>query len=124
MGIPLLTHRGRGIGTICILNKKPRSYSKQDLELLSMFAQRVTLAIEGKEIEDALKETTKKLKEIDRLFTLKNDISSKYPGLKSPTLITPVRDTIVNATRCELRVTGCGSKKIEERSTKQIQVLV
>ncbi len=58
------------------------------------------------------------LKEIDRLFTLKNDISGKNPGPEGPALITPVRGTIVNAIRCELRVTGCGSKKIEERITK------
>ena len=40
-------------------------------------------------------------------------------GPKGPALIAPVSITIVNATRCELRVTGCGSKKnIEERITK------
>ena len=56
------------------------------------------------------------LNDIDRLFTLKNDISSKDPGPESPALITPVGGIIVNATRCELRVTGRGSKK--NRGTK------
>jgi len=67
LGVPLIAHGGGGIGTICILNKKPQDYPEQDLELLSMFAQRVTLAIERKEIEDALKETAEKLKEVDEL---------------------------------------------------------
>ena len=43
---------------------------------------------------------------------------SKELGPEGSALIAPVRGTIVNATRCELRVTGCGSKKNEERSTK------
>ncbi len=59
------------------------------------------------------------LKEIDRLFTLKKDISSKYPGLKSPTLITPVRGTIVNATRCELRVAGKKNRGTKDETNKE-----
>jgi len=34
--------------------------------------------------------------------------SSKYPSPKGSALITPVRGSIVNATRCGLRVTGFG----------------
>ena len=33
---------------------------------------------------------------------------SKYPSPKGSALITPARGSIVNATRCELRVTGFG----------------
>lgn len=45
-GAPLITHDGFGIGTICIVDKKPRSFSKQEEEILKGLAAIVMDEIE------------------------------------------------------------------------------
>ncbi|MCK4491061.1 MAG: PAS domain S-box protein, partial [Candidatus Altiarchaeales archaeon] len=113
VGVPLLTHSGKGIGTICVLNKTPRKYPKEDLELLSIFAQRVTLAIEGKEVEDALKETAEKLKEVDRL---KDEfLTMTAHELKTP--LTPVK------VQSQLLLAGAMGK-INEEQRKSLNMVL
>ena len=62
-GIPLLGRGRKAIGTICVLNKEPQDYSKEDMELLSIFASRVSLAIERARIEGKLLNAKAKLQE-------------------------------------------------------------
>jgi CheY-like chemotaxis protein len=50
-GVPLLSRHGRAVGTLCLLDKHPRKFTHADLELLSLFANRVLCALERREKE-------------------------------------------------------------------------
>ncbi len=45
-GVPLVAARGEAIGTLCILDFKPHSFTHFDLELLGLFGRRVHAALE------------------------------------------------------------------------------
>ena len=82
MGIPLLGRKGKAIGTICVLNKEPRDYSEEDIELLSIFASRVSLAIGRARIERELLNARAKLQErateLQKLMTNLRESEEKY----------------------------------------------
>lgn len=48
-GVPLIARHGEAVGTLCLLDKKPRTFRHSDLELLSLFAVRVLSALEWRE---------------------------------------------------------------------------
>ncbi|HLV21160.1 MAG TPA: response regulator [Polyangiaceae bacterium] len=45
-GVPLLTTQGEAVGTLCLLDFKPRPFTYVDLELLGVLARRVVAALE------------------------------------------------------------------------------
>lgn len=48
-GVPLISRHGEAVGTLCLLDKQPRKFTHADLELLSLFANRVLSALERRE---------------------------------------------------------------------------
>lgn len=48
-GVPLIARHGEAVGTLCILDTKPRGFGHSDLELLSLFGVRVLSALEWRE---------------------------------------------------------------------------
>lgn len=48
-GVPLISRHGEAVGTLCLLDKQPRKFTHADLELLSLFANRVLSALEWRE---------------------------------------------------------------------------
>jgi CheY-like chemotaxis protein/GAF domain-containing protein len=48
-GVPLLSRHHAAVGTLCLLDIKPRPFTHFDLELLSLFANRVLCALEWRE---------------------------------------------------------------------------
>jgi len=85
VGIPLLSRGRKAIGTICVLNKGPRDYSEKDLELLSIFASRVSLAIERARIERELLNAKAKLQErsaeLQKLMQNLRESEEKYRAI-------------------------------------------
>ena len=47
-GAPIITPDGFNIGTVCVVDKKPRPFSKEDEELLKLFAKAAMDAIEDR----------------------------------------------------------------------------
>jgi PAS domain-containing protein len=45
-GVPLKTDRGHALGTLCALDSKPRTFSPQQLEMVSILADRVMAELE------------------------------------------------------------------------------
>ncbi len=79
VGIPLIDSGGNAVGTICIVNKEHRDYSKEDVELLSIFADRVSLAVERAEIEKDLLDAKAELQESEE--HLKTILDSVRTGI-------------------------------------------
>jgi CheY-like chemotaxis protein len=50
-GVPLVVRHGEAVGTLCLLDFEPHAFSHFDLELLSLFANRVLCAFERREKE-------------------------------------------------------------------------
>ncbi len=48
-GVPLISRQSEVLGTLCLLDLKPRSFTHADLELLSVFGRCVMAAIERRE---------------------------------------------------------------------------
>lgn len=49
-GVPLTTKDGFNIGTVCIIDKEPRSMSNNEMDLLSQFARNVITELEERRI--------------------------------------------------------------------------
>lgn len=49
-GVPIITKEGYNIGTVCVIDKKPRSFSKDEITLLSKFADNVIKELEAREV--------------------------------------------------------------------------
>jgi hypothetical protein len=45
-GVPLKTEKGHALGTLCALDSKPRAFSPQQLEMVSILADRVMAALD------------------------------------------------------------------------------
>lgn len=52
-GVPLVTRRGAVVGTLCVLDQAPRTFTHADLELLGVFASCVVSALEWRERDRA-----------------------------------------------------------------------
>jgi GAF domain-containing protein len=50
-GAPITTDEGFNIGTVCLVDKKPRSFTELDKDLLSRFAQTAMKAIEKRKAD-------------------------------------------------------------------------
>ncbi|HET9596809.1 MAG TPA: response regulator [Anaeromyxobacteraceae bacterium] len=48
-GVPLVTRFGAALGTLCLLDRRPRTFGAFDLELLSVLARRVVAELEWRE---------------------------------------------------------------------------
>jgi signal transduction histidine kinase len=46
LGIPLRTAQGELIGTICSFHQKPRKFTKEEIQIVEMFAERAAIAID------------------------------------------------------------------------------
>jgi PAS domain S-box-containing protein len=57
LGVPILSHEGETIGTLCLLDDKDRDFTKEDIKVLTLFAQRASLEIEREELLSKLKES-------------------------------------------------------------------
>lgn len=51
-GVPLIARHGEALGTLCLLDKAPKTFTSFDLELLSLFGMRVLAAIEEREWQE------------------------------------------------------------------------
>lgn len=49
-GVPLTSKEGLNIGTVCIIDKEPRSFSKDEINLLTKFARNVMTELEERQI--------------------------------------------------------------------------
>lgn len=47
-GVPLIAAQGEAVGTLCILDYKPHSFTHYDLEILSLFARRVLAVLDAR----------------------------------------------------------------------------
>lgn len=48
-GVPLVSRQGHVLGTLCVLDRRPRAFSHFDLELLGLFGRAVMAAVEARE---------------------------------------------------------------------------
>ncbi len=85
VGVPLVDRENRVLGTTCVLNNEPRVYSKADLELLSIFACRVSLAIEKTKVDDELVGAKTRLQEraveLQKLIADLKESEEKYKAI-------------------------------------------
>lgn len=52
-GVPLITRHGQAVGTLCLLDTRPRQFTHPDLELLTVFGRCVMSAFEWREKRQA-----------------------------------------------------------------------
>jgi PAS domain S-box-containing protein len=84
---PVLSSKGKVLGTFCIYYREPRSPSSQDLELIEFATHFVRIAIERDRAEEALRRNEQRLRDvIDTIPTITwsvlpnglNDFTSRY----------------------------------------------
>ena len=84
---PVLSSKGKVLGTFCMYYREPRSPSSQDLELIGFATHFVRIAIERDRAEEALRRNEQRLRDvIDTIPTITwstlpngaNDLTSRY----------------------------------------------
>ena len=79
-GIPLIA-KGKVVGAMVLSNKKPRVFSKDDIEILSSIGNQVGVAVENASLYSQLKkhdETLETLLEIDRVVSQSLDLDETF----------------------------------------------
>jgi PAS domain S-box-containing protein len=56
-GVPLVSHDGKAIGTLCLLDNKDRDFSEEDIKVLVLFAQKASAEIEREELLNRVRES-------------------------------------------------------------------
>src|ERR687889_2305726 len=81
-GAPLVTTEGFGLGTLCVVDSKPRRLGVEKLQALRALARQVTSQLELRRYAVALANTTARLQELERR---KDDLAALVGGeLKAP----------------------------------------
>ncbi|MCX7703385.1 MAG: ATP-binding protein [Planctomycetota bacterium] len=55
--VPLISHDGKVIGTLCLVDDKSRKFTEEDIRLLNVLAQRISMEMEREELLNRLKES-------------------------------------------------------------------
>ena len=69
-GAPLITDSGNRLGTLCLIDRKPRKLTTHEQEILQMLANRVTSEMKLSQANNHLRKTRKN---IDKLFAMLSD---------------------------------------------------
>lgn len=77
-GIPLLTDAGQALGTLCVIDTRPRNLTTQQLADLEALAAQVVSQIELRRLNNVLHSSQKQVQE---MHTRLNEIASQVPGL-------------------------------------------
>lgn len=56
-GVPLLSHDGKTIGTLCMFDDRERDFSEEDVKVFILFAQKASAEIEREELLNRLRES-------------------------------------------------------------------
>lgn len=80
-GVPLISPEGHPLGTICVIDKKPRELTTGQLDCLRALSHQVVKLLEFKRINENLKESQKEIKvrneELEKFaYTVSHDLKS------------------------------------------------
>lgn len=64
LGVPLVSHGGESIGTLCMLDDKDRDFSEEDIKVFSLFAQKASAEIEREELLNRLRESEERYRSL------------------------------------------------------------
>ncbi|MCC4213748.1 sensor histidine kinase [Leeuwenhoekiella parthenopeia] len=87
-GVPLLTKNGHPLGTLCVIDSKPRTLSATQIESLRDLASQVENLFE-------LRRNNLKLLEIEQLLQKKNEQLRKFAGTVSHDMKMPLANMII-----------------------------
>ncbi|RXG16176.1 GAF sensor signal transduction histidine kinase [Leeuwenhoekiella aestuarii] len=87
-GVPLLTKKGNAIGTLCIIDHKPKSLSKSQIDSLKDLASQVESLFE-------LRKSNLQLREVESLLQKKNEQLRKFAGTISHDMKMPLANMIL-----------------------------
>jgi len=87
-GVPLLTKKGHPLGTLCVIDNKPRTLSESQKDSLRDLANQVESLFE-------LRRSNLKLLEIEQLLQKKNEQLRKFAGTVSHDMKMPLANMIV-----------------------------
>ena len=87
-GVPLLSKTGNPIGTLCIIDHKPRNLSEAQISALKDLALQVENLFE-------LRRSNLQLQEVEQLLTKKNEQLKKFAGTVSHDMKMPLANMIV-----------------------------
>lgn len=77
LGVPLRISTGELVGTICSFHSTPRKFSKEEIRLVSIFAERAASAIENYQLYQKLQEMNEKLEEANAALSQELSAISK-----------------------------------------------
>ncbi len=87
-GVPLLTRTGQALGTLCIIDNKPRTLTESQLNSLSDLARQVENLFE-------LRRNNMQLLEIEKLLQKKNEQLRRFAGTVSHDMKMPLANMIL-----------------------------
>ncbi len=73
-GAPLETAEGHRLGTLCVIDNKPRVFTDEQKDILTMLSRQVTQLLEYRVINENLKRETKIAKTMTRFFENSQDL--------------------------------------------------
>lgn len=88
-GVPLL-HEGKAIGVLYALDKKPRDYSKEDIDFLNELANRAAVAILKVQVYEELRKTNQMLAEKTQMLEQANRELKDFAHVISHDLKSPL----------------------------------
>ncbi len=91
-GMPLTTHDGFNLGTICVIDREVRSINEQQIEALKIIAKQVIKLLELKLSIKRGKEATRKLEEVALELNDANKVKDKIFSIVAHDLRSPLRN--------------------------------
>jgi signal transduction histidine kinase len=91
-GMPLTTHDGFNLGTICVIDREVRSINEQQKEALKIIAKQVVKLLELKLSIKRGKEATRKLEEVALELNDANKVKDKIFSIVAHDLRSPLRN--------------------------------
>ncbi|HUU50530.1 MAG TPA: ABC transporter substrate binding protein, partial [Nitrospinota bacterium] len=120
LGVPMCI-KGRVIGVLNIISKKPRRFLKADIELLSDFADMSAIALEKARLYE---EVIEKVTELNALYEVNKMITSEIKRGKLVPLIAEQANKLLGADGCKFRLRE-GDELVRSYGTKQsIELMV
>lgn len=119
-GVPLVTENGFALGTLCAIDRVPRSLDQEQLAALSALARQVVRELELRQKVVELKKTQRKLKKTTRRLERSNGELHQFAHIVSHDLQEPLRTVVGFLGLLRKRV----SDRLDEESLEYIQISV
>lgn len=113
-GAPLVTPSGHALGTLCVMDLRPRTLSEKQIEALQTLARQVVSQLEARRNSRRLKETT-----ID-LDRNRNEMQLILDHVPAHVYLKDTKNTVLRASRFAAKVLGLESSSLEGRSVKDL----